>query len=127
MSEITINFALPDFAGMFTWEGETSGAVETVAAVEETAKRMNLDFRTLTLNSVGRAAVLLRSDNSVVQEMAKMAIVAFILRQPTGNADHPGLIGDYVGVADFEITFNSVSGSHISYTWMPYQRVAGSA
>jgi hypothetical protein len=128
MPQITINFALPDFTGIFTWEGEASEAARTVAAVERMAHRQKLSFRAFTINTLVHAPSLLRG-NERVQETTMMAIIAFVLRQPSGSAGHPGLVGDYVDVADFEITFSSVVGQRISYKLRasPTGELAGSA
>jgi hypothetical protein len=114
MSQITINFALPDFTGKFTWEGEGFDAAETVEAVETMARSQKLSFRAFTVNWVVQACYLL-SGNPRVQETTMMAIIAFVLRQPSGGAEHPGLVGDYMDAVDFEITFTSVAGGRISY------------
>jgi hypothetical protein len=124
MSKITINYGLPDFTGAFTWEGESSDAAETVEAVETMARSQDLSFRAFTVNCVVQASNLLRDPE--VQQTAMMGIIAFVLRQPSGSAENPGLIGDYVDDVDFEITFTSVAGG-ISYGLHASPTVAGSA
>jgi len=50
-----------------------------------------------------RDASLVPNEGGVAREMQMMLVIWRIIQAETGNAEHPGKIGDYVGNTDFDV------------------------
>jgi hypothetical protein len=126
---LTIEFAVPDFTGVFEAEISAAEVSEDIAKVEAAARHVGLAPETFMVASVAHAPSLLSDERQTVRDMAMTAISACVLRQPTRQPDHPGVIGDYVEVADLKITFHSIARGRISYELRasPTGDLAGSA
>jgi hypothetical protein len=113
MPELTIRFALedPPFMHSFAWaatEAEFKRLVETQQQLADSAGIPLIGYLGHAIARAPRYLIAYR-DDPVMQRGTRAAIVAYALQCPTGDAERPGLIGDYVGAYDLEVTFTSIS------------------
>lgn len=71
--------------------------------------------------------MLLRHAEPTVAKRARWAITSFVLRQPTGHPDYPGLIIDYIATIDFKYTFTEIHEGTIEASIEATASAAGSA
>jgi len=111
MPELTVCFDLPDF-----WYGFSEARASELAKLLEwhisLAEEAGLTLREHLDGLVVEAPRWLaeHEGDPAAQDRAHLAIVAYVLQQPTDSDERPGLFADYIGAYDPRSDFYPVRG-----------------